>query len=820
MDTLRHDLRFALRQLARSPGFTVTALLTLALGIGANTAIFSVVKAVLLAPLPFREPERLARVSVDFSGNSSRDIGLSTALLVDLQQRKDLFDSVSGLFPIDANVTEVDQPERVQGLLVDIPYFDLLGVKPQVGRTFRAEDYTTGISEVALISDGFWRRRYGADPNAVGKRFRLDNDWYTVLGVLPAGFRNPGRGTRDEVEVFAPSGWTTAPFRGISRGGYPLSGAIVRLRSELSPQQAQRRLDAFAAELAQRFPDSYPKSAGFAFRLVPLKDDLVGDVRPALLVLLGSVGFVLLIACANVANLLLARGAARKRELAVRQALGAGRRRLIALLLTESVALSVLGGLLGLALSVWGMKGLVALSPRNLPRLHEVQLDAGVLAFTLGVSLLTGLLFGLAPALASSRPGLGEELKDAARGTSGAGRARLRRVLVVAQVALALVLLTGAALLLRSFRAVLGVSPGFEPQGVLTAGLWLPQPNAPETGPYFKHEARVATFTEMLRRLSALPGVTAAATTSLLPLSGVRGTGAFAIEGREGGDGAPPVAQIFQVSAGYFDVLRIPLREGRVFTDADDARAARSAVVNQAFARVNFPGQQTLGKRIRFGPLRNPGPWETIVGVVGDVKAEGLERDTRPQIYRPILQVSGLAQNLVLRTDGDPALLAHAVRETVRSVDKDLPLYGVRTMEEVVGAALAERRFAALLLAFFAGSALLLAAVGIYGVMATTVHQRTHEIGVRMALGASSRRIVRLVLEQGAAMVAAGVLLGLAGAAAVSRLLTPLLYRVTPGDPWSFAAVAALLAAVALLAALVPALRASRVPPLVALRVD
>jgi putative ABC transport system permease protein len=808
------DFRFALRSLAKSPGFTTVVVLTLALGIGANTAIFSVVESVLLAPLPFHDPDRLVRVGADLGAQDAKDVPLSIPEIFDVKERSQVFSELSALAAINSNITEIDEPERVQALLTDIEYFSILGVSAQIGRIFQHEDYTTGISTVAVISDSFWRRHWGGDPSAVGKRFRLDNDWYTVIGVAPKGFRHPGRGLLGEVEVWAPAGWKTAPFPNpMPRTSNVLQGAIGRLKPGLSLEEARQRLLTLTNQLRSEYPDIYGKN-GWTLRVTPLHEDLVGRVKPALLVLLGAVGFVLLIACANVANLLLARSAARQREVAIRQALGAGRLRLVRQVLAESVCLAFLGGGAGLLLASWGVRLLVKLAPASLPRTTEIGVNGSVLLFTLVTCVLVGLLFGAAPALHASRPHLADTLKDAARGSSaGTAKGHARKLLVVAECALALVLLIGAGLLVRTLSRLQAVDLGFDGSHVLTAGLWLPQPNEPETGPYFSHPARVRFFNEVLRRVSALPGVTTAAVMSRVPLLG-GGFIPFEIEGRKGE--GPLTTQFTQATPGAFTALAIPLVSGRAFTDADDEKATPVALVNRAFARKLLGGKDPIGLRLH---LKGRVPQDcTIVGVVGDVLMDGLDAAPRPLLYRPLSQSSGLSEMLLLKTSADPIALGEAIRREVRAVDRDQPTYGVRTMDEILLEALGPRRFAMILLGLFAGVALLLATVGIYGVMAYSVAQRTHELGIRVALGANAKSVLSLVMGQGAVLTFAGIGAGLLGAAALTRALSPLLFGVSPHDLLTFAGVPLLLAVVALVACAVPALRATRVDPIVALR--
>jgi putative ABC transport system permease protein len=828
--TFLHDIRYALRTAWRDSSFSLIAVVTLALGIGANTALFTIVNAVLLAPLPFRSPEQLVRVTVDFTRQAVRDAGLSIPELFDLR-RSGMFDEIAGVWPISANLTETDEPERIETALVDANYFSLLGVGAELGRVFALSDAQPGIAEVAVISDALWKRRFGGDPNVLGRRIRIDNDMYSIIGVAPRSFRHPGRGTETDVEVWAPAGWLGSPFPPEPiRRAYLLQGGLGRLKAGFTPASVQQQLDALAGELRQKYPVDYPAGAGWTLRVIALHDDLIGDVRPALLTLVAAVGFVLLIACANVANLLLARSSVRQREIAIRRALGAGRARLVRQLLTESVLLAAAGGALGLLMAVWGVDVLVQLSPPSLPRLHHVSVNAVVLAFTAGLSILTGVLFGLAPAIQGSHSDLQQVMRDATRSASASARAtRLRSVLVVGQFALALVLLVGAALLVQSFWRLQRVSLGFNPSSVLTARIWLPQPNLPETGPYFKHEARVAFYRRVLDRVAALPGVQAAGGVTNLPLGGVHGRFSFAVEGRAVDTGDIPASEGVLVTPGYFRALGVELLRGRLFDDHDDDHAPAAAIVSESFAQQFFPGDDPLGKRIGPGVRGRPasGPqqaaavaWLTIVGVVRDVKSARLDARAAPLLYRPVLQTSNLNLTLVVRTSQDPAALAASIRREVRAVDANEPVFSVRTMDAVVASALAERRFTMLLLALFAVTALALSAIGIYGVMAYFVTQRTHEIGIRMALGASRRDVIGMVLGVGVRLAASGVVLGLVGALAITRAIATLLFGVSPRDPGTLIALSVTLTAVALVACYVPARRATRVDPIRALRYE
>jgi predicted permease len=825
-----HDLKYAARTAWRDRVFSAVAVATLALGIGANTALFTIVHAVVLAPLPFRSPEQLVRVTSAFEGQHVADGGLSIPELFDLRATG-LFDSVAGVWPVSANLTETDQPERVETALVDANYFSLLGVGAQVGRVFVEADGQPGIAGVAVISDAIWRRRFGASSGVVGTRIRVDNDLYTIIGVAPASFRHPGRGTATDVDVWAPAGWLASPFSPQPvRRAHLLQGAIARLKRGVTLQSAQAKMAAATAGLRRQFPNDYPPAAGWDLRAIALQDDLIGDVRPALLTLVAAVGFVLLIACANVANLLLARSSVRQRAIAIRGALGAGRARVGRQLLTESVLLAAAGGAAGLLLAVWSVEGLVRLSPSTLPRLHDVSINGVVFAFTAGLSLATGILFGLAPAIHGSDIELSHLMRTGTPAASAGGRAsRVRSVLVVAQFALALVLLVGAALLIQSFWRLQRVNLGFRPDSVVTARMWLPQPNIPETGPYFTHDARVSFYGRVMDRIAALPGVRAVGGVSNLPLGGARGRTSFTIEGRSADARDVPAAEIAFASEGYFRALGIELMQGRLFDDHDDTHAPGAIVVSESFARLFFGGASAVGKRIAMGATLRPagGPlqpapvnWLTIVGVVRDVKTDRIDTIPAPMLYRSIRQASNLTLSLVVRASGDPAALGESIRREVNAVDPNEPVFAIRTMNEVVRAALAQRRFTMQLLALFAGTALLLSAIGIYGVTAYFVMQRTREIGIRMALGASSAIVVRMVLGQGVRLASAGVLLGLVGALVMTRALRTLLFAVSPYDPLTLAALSLALTAVALLACYIPARRATRVDPLRALRYE
>jgi putative ABC transport system permease protein len=825
-DGLFADFRFAWRGLRRSPGFASIAIATLALGIGANSAIFTVVNAVVMRPLPYAHPERLVRVTADYAGLRSMDVGLSRPEWIDYRDRSGLFDAIAGVWPINANLTEVDVPERVEVLLASPSYFDVLGVKPQIGRLFEPRDDGPGISTVLVISDALWRRRFGASPDAIGRKLKIDNDWYTVIGVLPPGFRHPGRSVLTDVDLWAPCSFQGNPFPAAApRGGYfMVGGAIARLKPGIPIDQARQRLSAFGQGLRTSFPNDYPARAAWAPRLVGLQEDLVGSITPALLIIFGAVGLVLLIACANLANLLLARASARQRELALRRALGSSRRRLVRLLLTESVLLAALGGIAGVGLTVWLLEALLALVPEGLPRIQEISIDGQVVAFTAITAIATALLFGTIPAIQSSHGDLNDALKEGTRGASVV-RGWLRSTLVVAEFALALVLLIGAALLARSFWRLQHVDLGFDPHHVLTARLWLPQPNDPQQGKYSNLQAgnatRIAAYEDILSRARRLPGVTAAAGVGVLPFDGTRSNVAFTADGTVPDDRSRiPTTQATVASTDYFEVMSIPLLAGRTFTERDDVQGQLVAIVTRSLAERAWPGQNPVGRRIHFGGPQAKNPWLTVVGVVGDVRTERVEDQPRPTIFRPMTQASNLSFSLVLKTAMRPEAVGPALAAEVRAVDRDLPTFGVRTMDEMVRRATATRRFSTELLGAFAVLALVLAAVGIYGVMAFVVGQRTRELGIRIALGAKPWSVVRLVMRDALMLAAAGVVTGLVGSAILMRVIAGLLFQVHATDPATIVGIPVLLTATAALAAWRPARRASSVDPITALKAE
>jgi predicted permease len=822
MTSFGQDLRYALRMLLKNPGFTIVAVLTLALGIGANVATFSVVYAVLLRPLPYPQPEQLVRVFDDLRSSNVKNVGMSAPELWDLQDRSGVFQELSAVWPIDSDIAGGDRPVRAETLAVSPGYFTMLGIKPQLGRVFTRQDSVPGFIEAVVISDGFWRRNYGADPQIIGRTMRLDNDLYQIIGVMPAGFRHPGRTLQTDVEVWCASGYNAAPFPVPAvRAVRFIPGAIGRLKPGLSVAQAQAQLDTYVAHLSQQYRNDYPAAAGWATRIVPVKEDLVGAERTELFVLFGAVGFVLLIGCVNLANLLLARSSGRRREIAIRLALGAGRWRLMAQLLTESVLLSAISGLVALLTVVLFKNSILALAPASLPRLSEVHISAGVLFFAFMISIVTGLLFGLAPAVQAGNPNQVESLREGGRG-SGAGRrhTQVSRVLVISEVALSLILLAGAGLLLRSFWHVLEVRPGFNPDHVITAQIWIPVPNDPNTDPYRPIDKRAAFLMEILRRVSGLPGVEEVAIggTNSLPLAAARNGFPFTIVGRPTDSERAPIAEFASVTPDYFGVLKVPLLAGRNFAESDTDKSQPVVLIDQTLQRRYWPNGDPLGKQISFGVRPGTNPSFAIVGVVGDIKSDGFDAPTAPHIYLPVRQSPGYASVVFLRSAGNPEALGESIRHQVQSIDPNIPVFSVRTMDQIISRSMAERRFALQLLGIFAGVALLLAAIGIYGVMAYSFSQRTHEIGVRIALGAQRMDIFRMAVGEGMQLVAIGLAIGLVGAAALTRSVRNMLFDVSPADPMTFGAISATLATVAFLACYIPARRATRVDPLVALR--
>ena len=809
VEDMWQDLRYAVRMLLKQPVFTLAAVLTLSLGIGANTAIFTIINAVLLRPLPFDDPGRLVVV---WQTNPQRDSfqGLvSPPDLGDWQRQCRSLEQLAAFMPRGVSLTGVADPEHLPGSHVSANLFPLLGVEPLLGRNFRpAEDGPQG-DRVVIVSYGFWQRRFGGALDLIGKTLTLNGAAHTVVGVMPPAFQFPiqGQFPIPPSELWLPLGLD--PGR-VSRESRDLF-TVGRLKPTTTLPQAQAELAAIARQLEQQYPQS---NAGFGVSVVGLHEQIVKGLRPALLVLLGAVAFLLLIACANVANLLLARAAARRKEIALRAALGAGRRRLLRQLLTESLLLALLGGACGLALAVWTVDVLAGALPATMARAGEVSVDRQVFGFTLIVSLLTGLIFGLAPAWQAARLDLNEALKEGGgQGPGGAGPMRLRRLLVVGEVALALVLLVGAGLLIRSFHRLQQVSPGFNPERVVAVPFVLPPAQ------YREGNARAAFVEQVLQRVKALPGVQSAGVVTTLPFSGDISTGTFTVEGRPPAAGESDVANRRGATPDYFRAMGIPLVKGRAFTAHDTVDAPAVVIINETMARRYFPGVDPLGKRI-VSPAGPGGVVMTVVGVVGDVKNAGLDEEPKPEFYYCYFQNRLRFMVLAVRTATEPQALIAALRREVWAVDKDLPLANIATLEQLLGKTVAQRRLTMLLLGAFAAVALALAALGVYGLLSYGVAQRQHEIGIRLALGARAADVIGLIVWEGMALALLGLALGLAAALGLTRLMASLLFGVTPGDPATFAAVALLLTLVALLACFLPARRAAKVDPMVALRYE
>ena len=810
-DALRQDLSFGARMLRRQPGFTLVALLALALGIGANTAIFSIVDAVLWRPLPFPSSNEVISLGEQRPRENRVHGPVAPADFYDWRRDNRAFSAMAAVEPGSINISGGAEPERVRAITVTAGFFDVLGVKPVLGRDFTRDEETVGRHRVVLLADGFWRRRFGAAPSVIGQTITVNDNPYDVVGVLPASFWWP---TTPDVVLAYPRNdpMSESQLAGDASRVLHSMGVVARLRPGVSFAQARADMDALGTRLSEQYPQ---ENATHSPHLYTLQESWVGDVRSGLLVLLGAVGLVLLIACVNVAMLLLARATSRGREIAVRLAIGAGRARLVRQLLTESVLLAVVGGAAGVLVAAWGLSAFRALAPASfaaLPGIAHVAVDMRVLASALIVSAATGLVFGVIPALAASDQKLTSSLQEEGRGGSaGARSARVRAVLVVAELALSLVLLIGAGLLLVSFRHVLDVSPGFEPQNLVVAPI-------ARSG----QERQALTFYQtLLDRVRALPGVDAAALASRLPFIGVDSRAGFQIEGRTGESPIPVRARPRLISAGYFATLGIPLVRGRAFTDRDVDGAPAVLIINAAAARHYWPNEDPVGRRITFAFSGEP-QWIEIVGVVGDVKHAGLDLDTDPEAYLPYRQppFAGIAQRLivVVRTHAPLATMAPMLRNVVSELDRNQPIGTVSAMEDLIAESVAPRRLNLWLVGAFAFVALVLTAAGLYGVMSYLVAQRTREIGVRMALGASRASVLLLMLRQAGTMMIIGIGIGLAGALALTRSLASLLFGVTASDPAIYAGVSLLLAAVALVAVAVPSSRATRIDPLAALR--
>ena len=808
---LWQDLRYGLRMLVKNPGFTVVAVMALALGIGANSAIFSVVNTVLLRPLPYQDPDRLVMVwEDDTKGGYPRDTP-AAANYIDWRDQNQVFEGMAAIADLSFNLTGNGEPERIDGRRVSAHLFPLLGVEPHLGRAFLPEDDQPSGNRVVIMSHGLWQRRFGSDMTIIGKPLTLNGESFTVVGVMPPHFQFPSR----EDELWVPIAFSSQ--EAANRGRHYLQ-VIARMKPGVTLQQAQAEMSTIATRLQQQYPD---QNTDLGATVISLHEHVVGDIKPSLLVLLGAVGFVLLIACANVANLQLARAAVRQKEISIRVALGASRLRLIRQFLTESVLLALLGGGVGLLLSVWGVNLLKAFIPEKISQAAAITIDARVMGFTLLVSLLTGLIFGLAPATQTSNFNLNETLKEGGRDSAAGSRGnRIRGLLVIAEVAVSFILLIGAGLLINSFLRLHNVDPGFRLDNLLTIQVALPAQKYPD------HARRSAFHTELVNRIEALPGVKSAAVTNWIPLIYQGDSIGFSIEGRPDpapGQGRRPTVVTRVVSPHYFRTMGIQFLQGREFGEQDRVDSPAVAVISETMVRRFWPGEDPIGKRITSGSpdSRDPDDWLTIIGVVKDVRQFELTADPKPQMYLSYLQAGFFApRHLVVSTDVEPLSLAATVRRTVWEVDKDQPVSNISTMEDVLSESLARQRFSMLLLGIFATVALVLAAVGIYGVMSYSVTQRTREFGIRMALGARGLDVLKLAIRQGAKLVLIGVAIGLAASFVLTRLMSSLLFGVTATDPLTFIGVSLLLAIVALMACFVPAHRATKVDPLLALRYE
>ena len=797
MEIFRQDIRYAVRTLIKNPGFLAVAVVTLALGIGANTAIFSVVNAVLLRPLPYPEPDRL----ITFRGNQS------FLDLEDLRAQTQTLDSTSGITQLALDFTGGAEPVQALGGLVTPDFFKVLGAQPALGRVIEPGENRFGGERLVVLGHKFWQQQLHSDPGVVGRQIPLSGLSYTVIGVMPSGFRPP----REDPDLYV--SLTVAYPLGAQFRGVHFLQTYARLKPNVELAQAQTEMATIDRRLAEIDPGENKTRRTV---LLPLHERIVGETRRSLLILFGAVGLVLLVACSNFANLLLARAAAREQEIVIRAALGAGRRRIIRQLLTESVVVALLGGIAGTVLALWGIELLVALKPEDLPRLEGVRIDGWVLTFTLGVSLLTGIVFGLIPAWQASRVNVAGALKESGRSaTAGAARQRMRSVLVVAELAMAMVLLAGAGLLIRSLWQLRTVASGFDAKNVMTMRIELPESRYREVPGQTQYRERV------LEAINSIAGVEAAMV-SEVPLGGNALSHDFLIEGR------PPIAlgdepSLYSrsVMGDYFGVMRIPLITGRDFTQQDRVGQPLVGIANTSMVREYFPNENPLGKRIRWARVTGAPQWIEIVGVAGDVKHFGLDQPEQPALYWPYaqsLQPWKRWMQIVVRTASSSPAMTAAIKKQIWTVDQQVPITGVSTMSEVMAESYAARRFSMLLLSIFAAVAMALAAVGIYGVTSYAVSQRTHEIGIRMALGAQAGDVLRLIVRQGLTVIGAGLIVGIAASLALTRLMMALLYQVTPSDPITFGCIAALLGVVAFFACYLPARRATRVDPMEALR--
>lgn len=817
METLLQDIRYSFRLMIKNPGFTAVAVLTLALGIGANTAMFSVINAVLLRPLPFPNSHQLVKIRVNNPGVGLRDVPFSYPEFDDIR-KSGVFEEVSVVWPSPGNLTGSKQPERLELLAISPNYFSMLGAVPQLGRLFGDQDVAPGFAPGAVISDRLWRQSYGADPAVIGQHLQIDNDPYSIIGVLRPDFRDPVATFAGDVEVWLAAGFSADPF-GAGRSQREIVGAIGRLNPGMTMGNAQAKLDALAASVQKDYASDYSPRAKWSVEIQPLQESLVGGVRSMLWVLMGAVVVITVITSVNIANLLLARAAGRQREVSVRLALGANRKRLLRQMLTESMLLAFVGGMIGLFTATLSLGSIVHILPSRIPRLNEVRLDWTVLFFAFLVSVLTSLLFGLVPAIQSTHASLVAGISEGSKNSGYSSKTgRLRGLLIMSEAGLAVVLMVGAGLLFHTFWRLIQQNPGFNPANVVAASIWLPAPNNPKTDKYGNINLQGNFLRDLLRHMNAIPGVETAAVTSVLPASSSPTSSAqVSIVGQTLNSSSDTKAEIIRVTPGYFNVMQTTLIRGRFFIENDQPDKQPVVIVDESTAHRYWQQENPIDKQIKIGPPSRA-VTAMVVGEVSDIKHDGLDKDGVPHIYAPAYQRGGKVLNLVLRTSLSASTLEPQIRREVWNVDPSLPVVGVRNMDQVISAGLAPRRFSMQLIGIFALLALVLACTGVYGVLAYMVGQRSHEIGLRMALGAQPANILKLILTQGALLASGGIVGGLILAGMLAPFIASLVYGIHVIDPIVFISVPLVLLTVALLASIVPALRAARLNPIETLR--
>jgi putative ABC transport system permease protein len=821
MNAFSQDLLGGVRTLRKSPLHTFVAVLTIALGIALNTTMFSIVQAVLLRPLPYHDADRLVALNADLPGLSLTNVGFSVLEIDDLIARTDLFDAVTPVWVFDANLTGGQQPERVVMVASGVNYFQMLGATPQLGRVFGSQDRANGFAEAVVLSDAAWHRLFGGDPSAIGKQVRIDTDLYTIVGVMPPGFPHPAAAPAPNIDVWSTAGFRANPFPPQpNRRTRMLPSALARVRAGVSIDAVRAAIDTYSTATRSQYTADYPADGKWTVRVDPLHSVVVGNVHPLLLAFSAAVALVLLIGCANVANLLLARASTRGREIAIRLAIGAGPRRVIRQLLTENLVLASLGAGVGLMIVWWTQSLLIASMPADLPRLSEVRIDWVVVAFAVALTMVTALACGIAPALQASHVRPVSAMTEIGRGlTAGRRQRRLRSGLVVAEIALSLVLLAAAGLLVSTVTRLLDVDPGFDPERVTAARTWIAVPNNPELDQYRTPAARTALIRKMLDQMRGIAGAANVAMTTTVPLSQTPPKVPVTIDGRPL-DGDAATAELITVSADYFTLLNIPLARGRVFAETDDTSVAPVAIVDEEAQKRFYAGQDAVGRKLQLGrpgPQGGPPPI-TIVGVVKTVKHDRLDESPTPHVYASLYQRSGRSLSMLVKSRAADATMPEQIRHAVASVDADLPVFAAETLDAAIGRSIAAQQFASRALMVFAACALLLVIGGVYGVMAYTVSTRTQEIGVRIAMGATPSALVQGVMGEAARTAGAGVVIGLLLAAMTTRFVRTMLFGVSAADPTVFAAASALLLAAALLASYFPAQRAARVDPIASLR--